>query len=60
MQSEEEETNRTPHLVHPSGRLGQGFHPGQAVPSPLKDQEGQDDQCHLKQGQNTSAQSKLQ
>lgn len=41
---------RTTHLVHPSDQLGQGYHLDQAVPFPLKDQEGQDDQCHLKGG----------
>lgn len=34
-------------LVHPSDPLVRGYHLGQVVPFPLKDQEGQDDQYHL-------------
>lgn len=34
-------------LAHPSVLLAQGFHLDLVVPFPLKDQEGQDGQCHL-------------
>lgn len=34
-------------LVRPSVQLVQGYHLDQAVPSPQKDQEGQDDRYHL-------------
>lgn len=46
----EKQIGRIPNLVHPSDQLVQVYHLDQAVPSPLKDQEDQDGQYHLKGG----------